>query len=189
MKARNALTIALIVAVGGGIAAGAAHAGPKGNAMMLMKRMDLNGDGVVTLEEAQKAKEQRFAAMDANGDGKVTADEIDAMIEKRMQRKKIRIRYRILGMMDANGDGVIDKDEALMAQQRKFMKADLDGDGKLDRRELHLMQKRMARMMGGGHGGMKHGGKGYWRMHGKGGCDGMQKRPMKGMGGMQGGAQ
>ena len=181
MKAGNALVVALFAAMGGSLVAGAAHAGPKGNAMTLMKRMDLNGDGIVTLEEAQQAKRQRLAAMDANGDGKVTADEIDAMIEKRMQRRKIRIRYRILGMMDANGDGVIDENEALMVQQQRFMKADLDGDGKLDRRELRLMQKRMARMMGGGHGRMMHGHKGSWRMHGKGDCDGMQKRSMKSM--------
>jgi hypothetical protein len=162
-------------------------------AYMLMKRLDANGDGVVTMEEAGKAREQRFAAMDANGDGKVTVDEIDAMIDRKLQRRKIRMRYRMLGMLDANGDGVIDKDEMLKAGQRHFMRADLNGDGRLDRRELRIMKKRMSYRMGKAHrlsrkGAMYDGrhGKAYG-MHGKGGCakGGMKKRPMQDMpGGM-----
>lgn len=44
--------------------------------------MDADGDGVVTLEEAQAAHpdltEAQFAAMDANGDGGLDADELSA---------------------------------------------------------------------------------------------------------------
>jgi Ca2+-binding EF-hand superfamily protein len=43
---------------------------------MVFEEMDLNGDGAVTLEEMEGAREARFAEADANGDGVLDRDEL-----------------------------------------------------------------------------------------------------------------
>lgn len=65
------------------------------------KRMDANGDGQITPDEAPRM----FERPDANGDGKVTADEMALVAEARLK------------LADANSDGVVSKDE------RKAMRA------------------------------------------------------------------
>jgi Ca2+-binding EF-hand superfamily protein len=44
----------------------------------MIKRMDTNGDGVVSQDEYMAAVKQRFAKMDKNGDGFIDADELPA---------------------------------------------------------------------------------------------------------------
>ena len=42
------------------------------------RRLDVNGDGKVTLDEVQKQKEKEFAALDRNDDGKLDRKELRA---------------------------------------------------------------------------------------------------------------
>lgn len=42
------------------------------------RRLDVNGDGKVTLDEVQKQKEKEFAALDRNNDGKLDRKELRA---------------------------------------------------------------------------------------------------------------
>jgi Ca2+-binding EF-hand superfamily protein len=42
------------------------------------RRLDVNGDGKVTLDEIQKQKEKEFAALDRNDDGKLDRKELRA---------------------------------------------------------------------------------------------------------------
>jgi len=44
----------------------------------LVKAMDTNGDGVVTLDEYLAAAKKRFSRLDKNGDGFIDADELPA---------------------------------------------------------------------------------------------------------------
>ncbi len=140
-----------------------AQAGPGGGAMLLpFAKMDADGDGYLTRDEVRKAREARFAKYDANGDGKAEVSEIDAAIMKRLEKRKVKIRYRILGRLDANGDGVIDKEEYLNARMRMFDRADRNGDGRIDRREAAMFARKMRAMAMGGRSKMKkmyHGGK------------------------------
>jgi Ca2+-binding EF-hand superfamily protein len=52
------------------------------------KKLDANGDGVITLDEWLKAgrKEAGFRRVDAGGDGKITPQELQAFIAQLMTR-------------------------------------------------------------------------------------------------------
>jgi len=88
------------------------------------KKIDENGDGVITGAEMKKALEQK--------DMKISKEELDKLIK----------------MADINGDGVLSYDELkLTCVQRKlvakeeriwaaFCKLDLDGDGKISIKEI-----------------------------------------------------
>ena len=172
----------------------AAHAGGPGTGAGLLPfaKMDANGDGFLTREEVRKAREARFAKYDANGDGKAEISEIDAAIMKRLEKRKVKIRYRILGRLDANGDGIIDKEEYLNARMRMFDRADRNGDGRVDRREAAMFARKMRAMSMGGkskkkmmmhHGGRygsAYGGqKGYGSHKGYAGKDCGSRRPSR----------
>ncbi len=198
-KSRVAAVALASVALLGGVAV-MAEAGPgkhggvgKGFALLKIQQADLDGDGVITREELKKARQQRFAGMDADKDGKVSIAELDAAIMKRLERRKVRMRYRLLGRLDANGDGVIGKDEFMRVGMPLFNRLDADGDGKVTRQEMarmrqmggmrrhmRLMMKRMQGMNGMGGAGMQG-------MNGMGGAGmrGMQQMGGKGGAGMQ----
>ena len=45
-------------------------------AAKMVKRLDLDGDGVVTLAESEGMRDKRFAVMDLNNDGKIDKREL-----------------------------------------------------------------------------------------------------------------
>ena len=94
---------------------------------------DANGDGSVTREEFVQAREKLFATLDRNGDGVVTADELPERANGR--------RADPLARLDKNGDGRASKDEFTSAPTRGFDRADKDGNGVLDAKELEAAKE------------------------------------------------
>lgn len=74
----------------------AEHAGKGGHRMamrghgMMMRRADTDGDGRVSLAEAQAAAVQHFDKVDANRDGRITPEERQQMRQHRMQQRAQR---------------------------------------------------------------------------------------------------
>jgi Ca2+-binding EF-hand superfamily protein len=102
MNKKMILSLAAAAAVAGGLAAYAAEAseGHGRHHGHLFERMDSDGNGAISLTEAQEVAKKRFQRMDANGDGVITEADFLAMAGERFQK------------MDANGDGQVTKEEA-----------------------------------------------------------------------------
>lgn len=95
-----------------------AGAGPGAGADPL-RRMDLDGNGEVTRDEAQRWRDQQFDRLDANSDGRLTPDE--GMPGQ---------GPRGLGALDKDGDGAISSDE-FSGDASLVDRHDTDGDGRL----------------------------------------------------------
>ena len=95
-------------------------------------KIDTNGDGQLSQQEARNAKAKRRekfqAKFDTNKDGTVSPEEITAMFEERVQKH------------DRDGDGALSMSEYLAAHKganaARFKRLDGDGDGKIIAREM-----------------------------------------------------
>jgi hypothetical protein len=105
------------------------------------QKVDANGDGVVTREEAQSHPRlaANFDAADTSKDGQLDAAEIDAMRQAHRSESRARADER-WKLADADGDGAISRDEAQKSMPRmaeNFDKLDANGDGRIERGEMH----------------------------------------------------
>ena len=153
----NKLLIALLA-----IAPIAAFAGEDEDvspARRVLEKLDKDGDGKLSAQE--HPNERVFKALDKDGDGYVTAAELKAMGKGRGKGKgdSDRVQRFVDGMLkrlDKNGDGVIGKDEMPPQNDRSdrrfdLAKADANGDGSIDRKELTaFVSQRGRRGRGGG---------------------------------------
>lgn len=133
MKKKIVATIAIaaVFAVGSAVAGNHSkhcnkqHFGSKHNnhGSGMLSRMDTDGDGVITLEEAKRKREKRFTEVDSDGDGTLNLEEFKAMKEK---KKAARLKKKLL-KWDKNKDGTVTKDE-FINQIRIFEKFDINHD-------------------------------------------------------------
>lgn len=107
-------------------------------------RADANRDGVLDREEAQNLPRlaKHFDSIDADGNGSLAPEEIRNHMRARMQAHRERGQQRF-AKADVNGDGVIDRDEAQATPRlaRKFDAIDADGSGTVSRVEIHAYRK------------------------------------------------
>ena len=129
MKAFLAVTVAAAA-----LALGApAVAGPEGgHGGGLFERIDLDGDGGISREEARSFGDMRFQRWDRDSDGAVTESE---MVEAAQQRVAHRVG-KMFARMDRNGDGRLERAELESAGQARFQRMDADGDGRVSFEEV-----------------------------------------------------
>ncbi|MEM8772618.1 MAG: hypothetical protein AAGD92_13310 [Pseudomonadota bacterium] len=103
-------------------------------------RLDLNGDGEVTVDELNENQAILLQEADANADGAITREEMRAF------RKAKREQLRAERNPDKNGDGVIDRLEFDQAADERFKRMDKNGDGVISederRRRGHRGERR-----------------------------------------------
>lgn len=141
-----------------------------GKGKEIFKKLDTNKDGVITRQEAEAVRAERFKKADADNNGTVTAAEIDKVVENRLQRMKVRLRYKMLSRLDKNGDGEISQQEFSKKSMRLFDMADTNGDDKVTRQEAQQLRQRgrgfMRRMFRGGNSGNQGGHRRQWGQSG-----------------------
>jgi Ca2+-binding EF-hand superfamily protein len=95
-------------------------------------KLDVNKDGRISLNEIKPRMDKRLAIADADGNKAITSAEIDAMLQKRLERRRIRI----MELLDGNRDGTITQLEFDRVVEDMFDKADTDNNGGVDLAEL-----------------------------------------------------
>ena len=125
-----------------GVATGA-HATEARDEMQarIMKDLDANGDGVVSIEERHEARERfKLKRFDKDCDGKLNEKEEAAFAKRRAER---------LGEYDVDGDGQLSADERkAMRTDRQKRRTDADGDGVISEQELAAARERHQALRG-----------------------------------------
>ena len=138
--------------------AGAAPVHPGGGPAMMFERLDRNGDGAITRDEAKRQRGEMFDRLDRNKDGYLEEDEARLVQKKHhFMRKMHRAERRtdrhmamdadkdgkislseftnapspLFKRLDSNGDGAISAGERKAARSRAFARMDVNGDGYL----------------------------------------------------------
>lgn len=144
MKKLLLLTLAVSVGLASAcaLAQAAGQAAPQAGHNKMMSRMDANGDGAISKDEA--AKFPRLAAsfdqIDTNKDGKLSQDELVAWRKSRAESG------------DRMHSGYKDPEDMQARRAACFDKADTNHDGQLSRDEF----TKMGEVCGMGHGGRGH---------------------------------
>lgn len=142
----------LLVALTAGaslLAAGAlaiAHPGHRGGGMSIDK-LDVDGDGAVSLVEFQTHAEERFARrmakLDADQDGMVTQAEHEALVEKMKAKRRGRKHQRMQRQAPELPMSVDDMQaQHVLRVEKRFARMDTDGDGLISEGELEEAKAR-----------------------------------------------
>jgi hypothetical protein len=102
-------------------------------------RRDANGDGFLTIEEWQRAREQRLQKIDTDGNGAISRLEFLAYERRQAEARAERLFKRL----DTNGDGAISAEERGVALSRRFQLIDQDGDGRVSTVDLRNARARL----------------------------------------------
>jgi Ca2+-binding EF-hand superfamily protein len=104
----------------------------------MFAKLDRNGDGKITKDEADQAKadmrerklDRMFARLDANKDGQISRTEAEQVMDRRGEGAGARMgRHDLLARLDKDGDGAITQAEFDAAGDARFARLDRNGDG------------------------------------------------------------
>jgi Ca2+-binding EF-hand superfamily protein len=132
-------------------------------AKAFMQKLDTDGSGGISLEEATAPQKEQFKENDADGDGFITADEASAafaeqvppeMMEAMKERGMPEPGETFVKNLDQNEDGKVDPTEFEQPTKESFAAMDKNGDGIADEAEATAyfeemrakMQERMQQM-------------------------------------------
>ncbi len=90
------------------------YGGYHGAGKVAAKRLDINNDGKISLDELTARQDRRFAKLDTDGNGSIDRDEFNALLTAMFSR------------MDANADGFLDEDEVSSKRKKHGKRHDHD---------------------------------------------------------------
>jgi Ca2+-binding EF-hand superfamily protein len=105
---------------------------------MMFKRLDTNGDGVISRKEFDAFNAKHFEELDTNKDGKLTLEELQGGQTPRMGHGDGTTHLdERFNAADVNHDGGLDREEAknMPMLSQHFDEVDANKDGKVTRQE------------------------------------------------------
>ena len=111
----------------------------------IIERLDIDGSGSITEDEAKGPLEKYFDRIDANGNGEISEKEL--LDERGNRGEKLKQGRAGIKAADTDKNGAISIDEAAEVGLKKmvenFERIDADGDGEISKKEMHLLRKQM----------------------------------------------
>jgi Ca2+-binding EF-hand superfamily protein len=105
---------------------------------MMFKKLDTNGDGVISRKEFDAYNARHFKELDVNKDGKLTLEELQGGRKQGMGHGDGTTHLdQRFNAADANHDGFLDREEAkdMPMLSQYFDEVDTNKDGKVTRQE------------------------------------------------------
>jgi len=143
MNTKSILNTLTIVLVTSSISAFAIAKDKGPGAKKMLKHLDTDGDGQISMEEFKPPKRTPFGKADVNDDGIVTMEEIEEQMAARHQERESANEDRRAAAkamlaahfaeMDTNGDGGLTTDEI---KQGIFSRMDENQDGYITKDEM-----------------------------------------------------
>ena len=85
----------------------------------LFQKVDKNGDGAITLDEAKAGSAELFARLDLNGDGSLTQEEMSEARQKMRGERRKEMADKRFDRMDLNKDGSVTREEMEEAAEKR----------------------------------------------------------------------
>lgn len=117
------------------VAPGPTPKAPPRTLVELIERRDRDGDGQLSRGELPESISASFGRLDLDGNGFMDVEEaqkLDSRQRAGPREPTRRTLVRVVGLMDTDGDGVLQKKEAPLPVQRAFEQFDRNGDGAID---------------------------------------------------------
>ena len=111
-------------------------------------RADTNGDGAITRDEFRDARAAQFTKRDRNHDGAIDQEDVG---QRAAARPRVtQAMNALLTQFDSNADSEVSKDEFVDGGMKVFERADADGNGTLDAKEVETAKAKLRERAGGG---------------------------------------
>lgn len=144
---KNTVFIGLIAATAIAVAGTAALArGDRHGPPAAFEELDINADGSITQEEMQTARAMKMASVDTDGDGFLSLEELEAGASERAKSRAGKMMERL----DTNEDAKLSTEELEKPGRgdRRFQRADADGDGAITKAEYDAASAKMKKRHG-----------------------------------------
>lgn len=112
----------------------------------MLEKADTNQDGLIQLSEFTTMADQKFSKMDADGNGLVTKEERQAAKQQKREDRALKQ----FAKADADGNGSISETEFMAARAARAdhmkQKRDVNGDGQVDQEDRDARKAKFKKM-------------------------------------------